>query len=999
MSRTPDPVLTNLTKKPSDYPDWSRYDHGRRRYYVSRVDGEWVAVGSGNTVLFRGRTKGEVVLALDASLTDVEPPTPRPAATEPTPATPRSTVPPRPRGTRDSTPIESIRHEDKRANLPTADAQEFVTPEVERLKQILVDRDISLDPQLVWRGKYGDESPAAITEASTLTADAPPIYIQEKIDPRVLVENLRQTAKAGGAEPELTLFDTFDGLDDLDLVDFYEHDANWSNRMILGDSLQVMASLAEREDLRGKVQMIYIDPPYGIKFGSNWQASTRKRDVKDGKAEDTAREAEQIKAFRDTWELGIHSYLSYLRDRLLVARELLTESGSCFVQIGDENVHLVRSLMDEVFGPENFVSQIAFVTTGGFATSYLPRNFDSLLWYGRREEVLKFRALFEPFDVDPVSSAYRWVELPSGIARGLTLAERDGRDPVPEGRYYQPTSLASQGAASAPQPVAFSGKTYFPAVGNHWKAKWPTGMERLGAAGRIHVASGSLRYRRFADDFPWKARTSVWTDTATGNFTDDKVYVVQSAAKVVERCTLMCTDPGDLVLDPTCGSGTTAYVAEQWGRRWITIDTSRVALALARQRLMGAKYPFYLLANSEKGKSKETELTGIRPNGSVTNDIRHGFVYERVQHITLKSIANNPDIVEGMSRDEIDAAIKKHADFETLYDRPYEDKSVVRVSGPFTVESLSPHRSLAFAGSPDDAGRESISERLGAEQPDSPNFEQSILENLAKAGIQNGRRHERIEFESVEPYAGQYIQAVGIQKATDGSEGGLRVGIAIGPQYGTVSQRFARDAVQEAIRAGDIQLLCVLGFAFDATTGEVTEADGVTVDTSSEGFAQVEDERSFGRIKLLLVRMNVDLLMGEALKKTGAGNLFTVFGEPDISLSRTKSDEVVVELHGVDVYDPTTGEVRSNDTKQIALWTIDTNYNGDSFFVRHCYFTGGGDPYKRLKTALKAEIDEDAWASLNSTVSRPFEVPATGKIAVKVINDYGDEVMKVFEVT
>ncbi|MBK8470285.1 MAG: site-specific DNA-methyltransferase [Actinomycetales bacterium] len=913
-------------------------------------------------------------------------------------------MPPRPRRPRDNTPIQSIRHEDKRTNLPTADAQEFVTPEVEQVKRILVDRDISLDPQLVWKGKYGDESAAAIEGASTLTADAPPIYIQEKIDPRVLVENLRQTAKAGRAEPELTLFGTFDGLDDLDLVDFYAHDANWSNRMILGDSLQVMASLAEREDLRGKVQMIYIDPPYGIKFNSNWQASARSRNVSDGRLEDAAREAEQIKAFRDTWQLGIHSYLSYLRDRLLVARELLTESGSCFVQIGDENVHLVRSLLDEVFGAENFLNQITFKTTSGATSEFLGGTTDFVLWFGKERTLTRFRPLYRSRAIGSDGDAtYSNVEAAGRVRKSLSKAQLAAYTPE-MGRLYRLQILTSQAAgrtkgegAASWFPVDLDGTTYRPSMQARWKTN-EQGMRRLLAANRVVGGRSSLSYVRFHDDFPAIPINNLWDDTQSGSGMD-KVYVVQTNTRIIERCLLMCSDPGDLVLDPTCGSGTTAYVAEQWGRRWITIDTSRVALALARQRLMGAKYPFFLLADSEKGKAKETELSGIRSLGAVTNDIRHGFVYERVQHITLKSIANNPDIVEGMSGAEIDAAIKRHADFETLYDRPYEDKGVVRVSGPFTVESLSPHRSLAFAGTPDDSGRESMSKRLGAEQPDAPNFEQSILENLAKAGIQNGRRHERIEFESVEPYAGHYIQAVGVQRGSgEGGADGIRVGIAIGPQYGTVSQRFARDAVQEAIRAGDIQLLSVLGFAFDATTGEVTEADGITVDISSEGFAQVEDERSFGRIKLLLVRMNVDLLMGEALKKTGSGNLFTVFGEPDITLLRTESDEVVVELHGVDVYDPTTGEVRSNDTKQIALWMIDTNYNGDSFFVRHCYFTGGGDPYKRLKTALKAEIDADAWASLNSTVSRPFEVPATGRIAVKVINDYGDEVMKVFEV-
>ena len=904
-------------------------------------------------------------------------------------------MPPRRKAPTGPTPVSSIHHKDTRANLPTADAHDFVTPEVEERRQILVERDVSLDPQLVWKGKYGDESAAAIEEAAELTADAPPIYIQEKIDPRVLIENLRRTSERPEDEPELTLFETFDGLDELDLVDFYGHAANWSNRMILGDSLQVMGSLAEREELRGKVQMVYIDPPYGIKFGSNWQASTRKRDVKDGKVEDAAREAEQIKAFRDTWELGIHSYLSYLRDRLLVARELLTESGSCFVQIGDENVHLVRSLMDEVFGSENFVSQVVLKTTTGAGsptggTVTLAGVSDYAVWYARDAAQVKYRQLYADKSATAGGGLYRRLKFADGSVRPASVAELAGSTPPPAGaRLFQPDNLTSQSSPeSATFAVKIGDRLIRPGKGG-WKTN-PVGMERLKTADRLFVTSnGSLRYVRYLDDFPAVPLNNTWVDVSTGSFTDDKVYVVQTNVKILQRCMLMCTDPGDLVLDPTCGSGTTAYVAEQWGRRWITIDTSRVALALARQRLMGAKYPMYYLADSDAGRAVEAKATGrpVLTSTEPTNDIRHGFVYERVQHITLKSIANNPDIRDGMTREEIDEAIKRHADFELLYDKPYEDKKTVRVSGPFTVESLSPHRSLAFAGGPD----ETESEKAGARQPDAQNFEQSILENLQRAGVQNGRKSERIEFASIESYPGIYIQAVGE------TENGSRVGIAIGPQYGTVSQAFAKDAVREAIRAKDIDLLCLLGFAFDAQTSDVTEADGVTVDTSSEGFAEVAGERSFGRIKLLFVRMNVDLLMGEDLKKTGAGNLFTVFGEPDIEV-RAHEDGLKVELHGVDVYDPTTGEVRSNDTGQIALWMIDTDYNGDSFFVRHCYFTGGGDPYKRLKTALKADIDADAWASLNSTVSRPFAVPGTGRIAVKVINDYGDEVMKVFEV-
>jgi len=415
----------------------------------------------------------------------------------------------------------------------------------------------------------------------------------------------------------------------------------------------------------------------------------------------------------------------------------------------------------------------------------------------------------------------------------------------------------------------------------------------------------------------------------------------------------------------------------------VTIDTSRVALALARQRLMGSRFPFYLLADSTGGRRKEEELTAQQlPLGEPTNDIRRGFVYERVQHITLKSIANNPDIVDGMSRDEIDAAIRLHAEYEPLVDKPYEDRSKVRVTGPFTVESLSPHRSLAFAG------EQPAAEERAAE--DASSFEVMILENLRKAGVQNGKRNERLELDLLEPYAGAFIQAVGVRE--DAEAGPKRIGIAIGPQYGTVSPAFIKDAAREAIAAKDIDLLCVLAFAFDP------QAIGSTPDyvSGDEGF-DVLGERSLGPVPVLLVRMNADLVMGDELKKTGAGNLFMVFGEPDIAL-KTNGEECVVDLHGVDVYDPTTGEVRSTATDQIALWMIDTNYNGESFFVRHCYFTGGQDPYKRLKTALKAEIDEEAWASLNRTTSRAFRKPETGKIAVKVINDYGDEVMKVFEV-
>lgn len=879
------------------------------------------------------------------------------------------------------TPVEAIRHGDKRLNIPTADAQEFVPDEQLTVPTVVYERDPSLDPQLVWRGKYDGD-------ATDLAVDAPPIYIQEKIDPRVLVENLRETARAGEPEPEATLFDTFDGLDEFDSIDFYRHQANWSNRMILGDSLQVMASLAEREALRGKVQMIYIDPPYGIKFGSNWQVSARKRSVQDGKILDAAREVEQIKAFRDTWQLGIHSYLSYLRDRLVVARELLTESGSIFVQIGDENVHHVRGLIDEVFGSENFISLIPWKKTSAVNGSLLDGVNDYLIWYARSRERMKYRQLYTPSELTATAFPY------DETSTGSTAHGESSCDTM---RFRTDNLTSQSGSDASAFEVDLDGCRYRPSRGAYWKTN-QSGMSALRHANRLMGNGRTLSFKRYYTDFPVRALTNWWDDTVQSTFAIENIYVVQTYTKVIQRCMVMTTDPGDLVMDPTCGSGTTAYVAEQWGRRWITIDSSRVALTLARQRVMGAKFPYYLLADSEAGRKKESALTA-RPLAplATSGDIRHGFVYERVQHITLKSIATNPDIQESMSRTEIDAAIRKHADFELLYDRPYEDKRTVRVSGPFTVESLSPHRSLGFLAT---ETTESVSESTASQEADSVSFEQTILDNLIRAGIQNGRRKERIEFATIDRYPGVYVQAIG-ERRTEHDEASaaspVRVAIAVGPQYGTVSPQYIKHAAREAIGA-DVNLLAVLGFAFDAQAAGVIEADEFQIDSSSDGFASVTLERSLGRVRVLLVRMNTDLLMGEALKKTGAGNLFTVFGEPDVELREEPDGRLVVDLRGVDVYDPTTGEIRSDDTSKIALWMIDTSYNEESFFVRHCYFTGGNDPYKRLKTALRAEIDEDAWATLYQTTSRPFDRPTTGKIAVKVINDYGDEVMKVFEV-
>ena len=865
------------------------------------------------------------------------------------------------------TEVEVIRHKDKRVNIPTEELRDFVAGEELTPGTMLYPRDPSLDPQLVWKGK--DEQ-----DRKDLAVPVVPIYIQEKIHPKAIIDALPRIERAGGNQGDL--FSDFNGgpVDFEKKVDFYHHEQNWTNRLILGDSLLVMTSLAEKEGLKGKVQTIYIDPPYGIKFGSNWQVSTRKRDVKDGKVEDATRQPEQIRAFRDTWKLGIHSYLSYLRDRLVVSRDLLTETGSIFVQISDENVHLVRCVLDEVFGSENFVSLVSFATTSGFEAKELARGGDYLLWYARNlGQGVKYRPLFEEVDKEAAGGGYRWAMFEDGTYRGLTASELRAEVPFPkEARLYIPDNILSQGAASGDQVFEYLGKQYAPGVNSHWKAQYPDGMRKLGFAGRLHVSKNSLRYVRYATDFSWRLRNNIWTDTLTGQFTEDKLFVVQTNTKVIERCFLMTTDPGDLVLDPTCGSGTTAYVAEQWGRRWITCDTSRVALALARTRLMSARYPYYLLADSLEGIRKAAELTGkMPPEYATESDIRKGFLYKRVPHITLKSIANNPDIREGMTHQQIDAAIARHADTETLYDQPYEDNKKMRVCGPFSVESLSPQRVLSAS---DDNHDGTITEQEASRQQD---FVTMILDNLRKAGVQNTRKKERLSFDRLDPYAGTWLQASGEYTDADGKV--RRVAITIGPEHGTVGPKQVKEAAKEAVQGVGFDVLVVCGFAFDPHVAE--------------------EAKRYGNLTVLPARMNPDLAMGdELLKKTGAGNLFMVFGEPDVAIRKGKDGQITVEIKGVDVYDPTTGQIRSSSTDDIACWFIDSEYNGESFFVRHAYFTGADEPYDKLKRALRADIDETAWQSLYSTTSRPFPRPESGKIAVKVINHYGDEVLKVFDV-
>ena len=926
--------------------------------------------------------------------------------------------------------VETLKHDDAtRKNIPTAEYQSVMQKEEQNPVRVAYERrNRDLDPQLVWRGK--DEQ-----DWSDLVVHAPPLYIQEKVHPKVLIDDLkRQTdqaaaGKAGTQQGFTTdLFADFNGLpDDNAKTEFYQHDAHWANRMILGDSLQVMASLAEREGLRGKVQCIYFDPPYGIKFNSNFQWSTTSRDVKDGNAAHITREPEQVKAFRDTWRDGIHSYLTYLRDRLTVARDLLTDTGSIFVQIGDENVHRVRAVLDEVFGEDNFVALIFVTKTSGFGdTNTLGSVGDFVLWFSKRKESVKYRQLYLGKDENSdLAKDYKYqFNFLAGISASGDVASADESGFIRLATYSSTTSQGETQSGSF--DVSHRGKTFKCPAGQHWKTH-EQGMTRLVMATRMYQRTNSLRYVRLLDDYRIAPISNSWSDLRWGFDASDKRYVVETNPQIVARCILMATDPGDLVLDPTCGSGTTAYAAEQWGRRWITIDTSRVALALARARIMGARYPYFLLADSRDGQIKEGEVNRAAPSSrSTRGNIAQGFVYERVPHVTLKSIANNaeinviwdkfqqtleplreqlnkalgkqwqeweipsdtdakwPDAAKKLHADwwqqriarqkEIDASIAAKADHEYLYDKPYEDKKKVRVAGPFTVESLSPHRVLAVDEDDELIDRAAEPEAGYGEERD---FVQMILENLKTAGVQQAHKEDKVVFTSLTPWPGDLVCADGRYQDGNAESGAeKRAAIFIGPEFGTVSRPDLVAAAREAGDAGfDVLIACA--FNYDAHSSEFDK---------------------LGRIPVLKARMNADLHMAADLKNTGKGNLFVIFGEPDIDILQAEGGQVRVKVNGVDVFHPNTGEVRSDGAEGIACWFIDTDYNEEAFFVRHAYFLGANDPYKALKTTLKAEIDEEAWASLNSDTSRPFDKPTSGRIAVKVINHLGDEVMKVFKV-
>ena len=806
------------------------------------------------------------------------------------------------------------------------------------------DYDPHLDPQLIWAGK---------TEHTSFEVPTVSLHVHERIDPKAIIKAVRK----GGGQIQTSLFELPDENPPVrTAVEFYKHPHGWSNRLVAGDSLLVMNSLLEKEGMAGQVQMIYIDPPYGVKYGSNFQPFVNKRDVKDGKDEDLTQEPETIKAFRDTWELGIHSYLAYLRDRLLLARELLSESGSVFVQISDENQHLVRSLIDEVFGTDNFVSVISYrtrnMTLGG---GHLPKITDFLIWYAKNKSSLKFRPLYLPMNVEGDSHWDRYA-LPDGTRHQMSKEQVDDHKLLPNNAsVYQLFPLYPVGYSKDRDfPFKYNGITYTPPKGRSWKASLE-GMMKLAMAERLepYEKGKTLRYVLYLNDSPVSSLHNIWLDTAPQA---NKEYAVQTASSVIERCLLMTTDPGDLVVDPTCGSGTTAYVAEQWGRRWITCDTSRVAIALAKQRLMTAIFDYYDLAHPEEG-------------------ISSGFRYKTVPHITLKSIANNPEIKEGMSRTEIDRAIAKYADQETLYDQPFIDKSKVRVTGPFTVEAVPAPVVKPLAEVETSKEADASLARSGETLR-----QREWREELFRTGIIT-TQGQRIKFSRVEPLPGtRYLHA----EAETMEDEPKRAVISFGPEHAPLEQRQVALALEEANHLiPSPKMLIFAAFQFDPEASKDI------------------DETIWPGMIFLKAQMNGDLFTDDLKKKRSSNESFWLIGQPDVKLEKIKEGEdkgkCRVKILGFDYYNPVNGAVESGSSDKVAMWMLDTDYDGYSLFPRQVFFplAGSKEGWARLAKTLKADIDEDRIDAFRGTVSLPFELKS--RVAVKIIDNRGIESLRILD--
>ena len=874
------------------------------------------------------------------------------------------------------------------------------------------------EPYLNWAGK---------AEHTSFEVPTVSLHVHERIDPRTIIEAVRSRRQT---EQEESLFASSSENPPLrEAVEFYKHRHGWSNRMVAGDSLLVMNSLLQKEGMAGQVQTIYIDPPYGIRYGSNFQPFVNKRDVTDGKDEDLTQEPEMIKAFRDTWELGIHSYLTYLRDRLLLARELLTESGSIFVQISLDNEHKVRDLLDEVFGQTNFVSTIFFRKTGGFPTRLLSRMGDALLWYAKDIDKAKYHQLMELKDAnEAMAGAYHYVELPDGTRRAMSREERDGSlELPPKARAFRLGDFTGQGGTQSDTPVAFRGTVYRPNSSSHWKASYPLGVGRLLRAGRVEVLGSTLEYVRFLDDSIASPIDNVWSDTGIAGFASQKRYVVETTSTVVQRCMLMCTDPGDLVLDPTCGSGTTAFVAEQWGRRWITCDTSRVATTLAKQRLMTASFDYYDLAQPQEG-------------------IGSGLKYKTVPHITLKSIANNPQIdriyeeqysaIEkalaalnkaagtafkewevprepaqkwpGKARESLalfwtcrtkmqtalDAAIQRSAEQETLYDQPLIDRSCVRVTGPFTVEAVP----APTVKSPDTVGPDERLEMVdnGIARMGETQRQAEWRDQLLKTGIR-GKNGQYILFSRLEPLPGtRFLQVDGETRPNDrgaaniregDTEGGQRVVVCFGPEHAPLGKNLVEHAILEAQKLAPRPSLVVFAaFQFDPEA------------------ARDIDETNWPGVTLLKVQMNPDLLTEDLKKKRASDDSFWLIGQPDVHLTTIKdgSDKgkLRVEVNGFDYYNTRTGKIESGGSDRIAMWMLDPDYDGRSLFPRQVFFPMAGDNegWSRLARTLKAQVDPDLIERYRGTVSLPFEPGEHKCAAVKIVDDRGIESLRLLEI-
>lgn len=851
----------------------------------------------------------------------------------------------RPKGS-DKRPIEQYDHKDKeRVNNPPVG---LVTAETDRDSgKQKYQYDPHLDPQLVWAGK---------AEHTSFDVPIVSLHVHERIDPKTIIEAVK---KKNGKQTTLSFFSSDSENPPLrDAIEFYKHSHGWSNRLIAGDSLLVMNSLIQKEGLAGKVQMVYIDPPYGIKYGSNFQPFVNKRDVKNGKDEDLTAEPETIKAFRDTWELGIHSYITYLRDRLLIAKELLTESGSVFVQISDENVHHVREIMDEVFGCENFVSQITFrKKLMPLGAKTLECMADFLLWYAHSKPNVKYRQLYRLTEPDPQG---RWTGVEEdGKLRRLTKEERADFSVIRGScRLF---GTVSQWAPSFSESNAFDfeykGSVYRPTPGQCWVTSKEK-MNLLGRIGRLFVEGDYPRYVIFHNDFPYAKMTNPWDDTAP---TQNKIYVVQTNEQVISRCLLMTTDPGDLIFDPTCGSGTTAYVAEHWGRRWLTCDTSRVAITLAKQRLMTAVYDYYELAHPEEG-------------------VGSGFNYTTIPHTTLKSIVNNPEIKEGMSRTAIDKAIAKYAEQETLYDQPFMDTEKVRVAGPFTVEAVPAPtvRPLSEIGPEEPKSADITISRSGETLRQS-----DWKDELFRTGIR-GKGGQKVEFTRLETLAGaRWLHVDGETKEAKPQ----RVVVSFGPEHAPLEQRQVELALEDARKLVPKPTLVVFAaFEFDPEA------------------AKDIDETKWPGVTLLRAQMNADLLTADLKKARSSNESFWLMGQPDVDLEKIKTGpekgKYKVTVHGFDYYNTRTGNIESGGTDKIAMWLLDTDYDGRSLFPRQVFFPMAGekDAWARLARNLKAEIDEERIEAYRGIVSLPFELGEYRKVAVKIVDDRGIESLKIIEV-